>query len=77
MCGVMTAGHPMSPEMADIAIGSILKGIRERLEEAASIAKAAEACTEGVEVVLDVEELTYEATILLNGASLINRCAKP
>ena len=30
----------------------------------------------GVEVVLDVEQLIYEATTLLNGASLINRCAK-
>jgi hypothetical protein len=30
----------------------------------------------GVEIVLDVEQLIYEATTLLNGASLINRCAK-
>ena len=29
-----------------------------------------------VEIVLDVEQLIYEATTLLNGASLINRCAK-
>jgi len=30
----------------------------------------------GIEIVLDVEMLLYEATTLLNGASLINRCAK-
>ena len=49
---------------------------------ATGIAKAAEACAEGrqpekgLEIVLDVEQLIYEATTLLNGASLINRCAK-
>jgi anthranilate phosphoribosyltransferase len=36
----------MSPEMAEIAIGEFLKAVRERLEQAASIAKAAEACAE-------------------------------
>jgi hypothetical protein len=72
----------MSPEMADIAIPTFLKCIRERLEQATGIAKAAEARAEagnpekGVEIVLDVEQLIYEATTLLNGASLINRCAK-
>jgi hypothetical protein len=72
----------MSPEMADIAIPTFLKCIRERLEQATGIAKAAEACAEagnpekGVEIVLDVEQLIYEASTLLNGASLINRCAK-
>jgi hypothetical protein len=71
----------MSPEMADIAIPTFLKCIRERLEQATGIAKAAEACAEAgnpeksVEIVLDVEQL-YEATTLFNGASLINRCAK-
>ncbi len=72
----------MSRETADIAIPTFLKCIRERLEQASSIAKAAEACAlagnpeKGVEVVLEVEQLIYEATTLLNGASLINRCAK-
>ncbi len=46
MCGAMTGRHPMSPEMADIAIATFLKCIRERLEEASSIAKAAEACAQ-------------------------------
>ncbi len=44
MCGAMTGRHLTSPEMADIAIPIFLKCIRERLEEASSIAKAAEAC---------------------------------
>jgi len=72
----------MSPEMANIAIPTFLKSIRERVEEATGIAKAAEACADagnfekGVEIVLDIEELMYEATTLLNGASLIKRCAK-
>jgi hypothetical protein len=72
----------MTPDMAKIAIPTFLKGIRERLEQATGIAKAAEACAEagnpekGVEIVLDVEELIHEASTLINGASLINRCAK-
>ena len=72
----------MSPEMPDIAIPIFLKCIRERLEQATGIAKAAEVCAEagnpekGVEIVLDLEQLIYEAATLLNGASLINRCAK-
>jgi hypothetical protein len=49
---------------------------------AASIAKAANACAEagnadkGVHVALDIEQLCYEATRLLDAASLINRLTK-
>jgi hypothetical protein len=69
----------MSPEMAEIAIGEFLKAIRGRLEQAASIAKAAEACAEagnpekGVGVVLDVEQLIYEATSRLLKLSRLHR----
>jgi hypothetical protein len=69
----------MSVDAKKVAIGEFLEGIRERLDQAASIARAAEACAEagnpgkGVEVALDVEQLLYEASTLLNGASLINR----
>ena len=72
----------MEPQTIEITIKAYLTEMRSRLEKAAGIAKAAEACAEagnpekGVEVVLDVEQLIYEATTLLNGASLINRCAK-
>jgi hypothetical protein len=64
-----------------ISIADFLKCIRERLDEAAAIAKAAESCAEhgnpkkGVTIVLDVELLVYEVNTLLNAASLFNRCA--
>jgi len=69
----------MSVDAKKVAISEFLTGIRERLNQAAGIAPAAEACAEagnpgkGVEVILDVEQLLYEATTLLNAASLINR----
>jgi hypothetical protein len=56
--------------------------IRERLEMAASLAKAAQACADAgnvakaVEIALDVEQPMYEATTLLNAASPINRIGK-
>jgi hypothetical protein len=56
--------------------------MRERLVQAASIAKAALVCAEGgnvgkaVEIVLDVEQLTYESANLLNAASTLNRISK-
>jgi hypothetical protein len=61
------------------ALKSHLVEIRERLDQAASIAKAAEACAEAgnvhkaIEIVLDVEQLIYEVTTMLNAASLMNR----
>jgi hypothetical protein len=56
--------------------------MRQRLDEAASIARAAQACADagniekGVEIALDVEQLVYEVETLLNAASLINRISK-
>ena len=56
--------------------------MRQRLEQAASIAKAAEACAEagnvdkGIEISLDIEQLIYEVSTFLNAASLINRISK-
>jgi hypothetical protein len=47
-----------------------------------TITRAADACAsagfhdKGLEVALDVEQLLYEATTLLNAASLINRIAR-
>ena len=44
--------------------------------------RAADACAgagfheKGLEVALDIEQLLYEATTLLNAASLINRIAR-
>jgi hypothetical protein len=62
---------------------AFLAEIRCRLDKAAGIGRAADACAgagfyaKGLEVALDVEQLLYEATALLNAASLINRIAQP
>jgi len=72
----------MDAQIAQTAIKVYLKEIHTRLNEAAGIAKAADACAEagdadrGVKVALDIEQLVYEATRLLDAASLINRLAK-
>ena len=72
----------MDAQVAETAIKAYLKEIHTRLNEAAGIAKAADACAEagnadkGVHVALDIEQLCYEATRLLDAASLINRLAK-
>ena len=72
----------MDAHVAETAIKVYLKEIHTRLNEATGIAKAADACAEagdadrGVKVALDIEQLVYEATRLLDAASLINRLAK-
>lgn len=72
----------MDAAIAETAIKVYLKEIHTRLEEAASIAKAADACAQagnadkGVSVALDIEQLCYEAERLLDAASMINRLAK-
>jgi hypothetical protein len=56
-----------------------LTELRSRLDKAAGIGRAADACAgagfheKGLEVALDMEQLLYEAATLLNAASLINR----
>jgi hypothetical protein len=63
-----------------ISIADFLKCIRERLDETATIAKAAEACAQaghpekGVTIMLDVEQRAYEVNTFLNAASLLRRC---
>lgn len=69
----------MDSSATDIAIQSFLVEIRNRLDEAAGIAKAAEACAgagnlqKAVEVVLDIEQTVYEVSRLLDAASLLQR----
>lgn len=69
----------MDRTLAESAIKMFLVEMRARLDEASSIAKAAEVCAEGgnvskaIEIVLDVEQLTYESANLLNAASTLNR----
>jgi hypothetical protein len=69
----------MDAKTADATIKFCLAQIRKNLEQAASIAKAADACAEAgnpekaVEIALSVEHLTFDANTLLNAATLINR----
>jgi hypothetical protein len=71
----------MTQNIPTISIVEFLKCIRERLDEVAAIAKAAEACAQagnpekGVTIMLDVEQLVYEVNTFLNAASLLSRCA--
>jgi hypothetical protein len=69
----------MDEQLAETTTRAFLTEIRCRLDRAAGIARAADACAgagfhaKGLEVALDVEQILYEATALLNAASLINR----
>ena len=72
----------MDKPTAEFAIKTLLSEIRSQLDDAASIAKAAQACAaagnvaKGVEVALGLEQPVYEAGRLLDAASLINRLAR-
>ena len=72
----------MDRQIVELTIKAHLREIRECLDRAAGIARAAEACSEAgevekaVHITLDVEQLLYEANTLLNAASLINRLAE-
>jgi hypothetical protein len=69
----------MDTQLIETTIKIYLTEIRNRLDKAAGIGRAADACAgagfheKGLEVALDMEQLLYEATTLLNAASLINR----
>jgi hypothetical protein len=66
-------------QLVETTIKAYLTEIRSRLDKVAGIARAADTCAgagfheKGLEVALDMEQLLYEATTLLNAASLINR----
>jgi hypothetical protein len=65
-----------------ITTNAYLSEISQRLDKAASIAKAPQACADtgntkqGIAIALHVEQLVYEVNTLLNAASLINRISK-
>jgi hypothetical protein len=69
-------------QTVEVAIEAYLKEMRKRLEQAASIAKAAETCADagnvakGIEIALDVEQLIYQVNTFLNAASMIHRIGK-
>jgi hypothetical protein len=72
----------MDAHLVETTIKAYLTEIRSRLDKAAGIGRAADACAgagfheKGLEVALDMEQLLYEATTLLNAASLINRISQ-
>lgn len=59
-----------------------IKDMQDRLEQAAAIAKAAQACAEAgkiekaIEIALDVERVLYEVTSFLNAAGMIHLMRK-
>jgi len=72
----------MDAKSVEVSLNLYLKQMRERLEQAAGIAKAAETCAEsgnvgkGIEIALYIEQLIYEVSTFLNAASLIHRIDK-
>jgi hypothetical protein len=72
----------MNRKIIEPAIQSIISEIRLKLDEAARIAKAAEACVlagsvaEGVRISMGIEQLVYEAGRLQDAASLLNRLSQ-
>lgn len=69
----------MEARMLEATLKTHIGEMCQRLDEAAGIAKAAQACAKAgniekaIEIALDVEQLIYEATTLLNAASLMKR----
>src|SRR5260370_13553728 len=83
MCGTSAKeSTPMDAHLVEATIKAYLTEIRNRLDKAVGIGRAADACAgagfheKGLEVALDVEQLLYEASALLNAASLITRIAR-
>jgi hypothetical protein len=72
----------MEPATIDAVLTTHLAWMRERLDQAASLGQAAEACAKAgsvgkaIEIALDVEQLAYEVNTLLNAASLMHRLSK-
>jgi hypothetical protein len=72
----------MDARMVDATLKLHIAEMRERLDRAAGIARAAETCAEAgsldkaIEIALDVEQLIYEVNTFLNAASMINRIDK-
>jgi hypothetical protein len=67
----------MTPEIADLVITDFLKTMSAKLDNAVQIAKAAEACAnagnpqKAIQIIMDVEQLMFDANTLLNGAGLL------
>jgi hypothetical protein len=72
----------MDARIVEATLKAHIAEMRQRLDQATGIAKAAEACAEAgnidkaIEIALDVEQLIYEVSTFLNAASLMNRVYK-
>lgn len=72
----------MDRTATEAAIKIYLRQISDRLEKSAGIAKAACACAEAgsvdsaIEISHDIEQPVYEASRLLDAASLLNRLSQ-
>lgn len=72
----------MTPEFAEATIPTLVRALRERLQEALAKAKAAEVYLEtadrdgAIEIMLDVEMPLGEAETLLNTIAIIQRRAR-
>jgi hypothetical protein len=72
----------MDRDASELTVRTYIKEVRTRLDRAAGIARAADACAgagfcdKAVEITFDIEQPLYEATTLLNAVSLINRIRK-
>jgi len=73
----------MDSQILDAVLSYNLTLISERLEQAHSIAKAAQACADagniskGLEIVLDIEQLIHEVNTALNAACMLSRIGQP
>jgi hypothetical protein len=67
----------MDRTAADTVTKALLANIHRKLREAVSIAKAAEVCAESgnmqtaVKMIMDIEDPTYKANLMLSAALLI------
>jgi hypothetical protein len=74
--------NAMAQDPPVISIRDFIKCIRDRLDEAAAIARAAEVCAEAgkfdraVTIILDVEHLVFDVNTFLNAAGMINLMSK-
>jgi hypothetical protein len=72
----------MDVHVLEATLKGHLTMMRQRLDQAAGIAQAAQACADAgnikkaVEIALDIEQLVYEVTTCLNAASLMNQMDK-
>jgi hypothetical protein len=72
----------MHPHILQATVKAHIVEMSGRLEKAAGIARAAEACADAgnfekaIEIALDVEQLIYEVNTFLNAASMMHRIGR-